>query len=369
MSLNSTTSSSSNHWQVIVSAVLTRIITTNKCMYNSLSSTLLSSPFACFHSSYPPSISLFEYISRIMQFSNCSESCLILLMIYLDKLMSQKRLTLTELNIHRLVVTGLMVASKFHDDLFYNNAYYAKIGGVNLKEMNALELAFLNLMEYSLYVPLDLYSKYQNELTISSSITLSSINLHSALNYPMPTLMPRPTPAPMVAVGSNSLAFSQPHGNLMIFNNDFNHCMNDVATEEMKYDLNSLINANSNCLPIRQPFYMISSYDGMMNPYNSLPYDNTQKMSYNLMNSCFPPPPPPHYLAQNNYLIPSNLDKELINHNFLNNNLKYVYEETKYDWNSTSQNQLNSQLSHSYYGSNSSINQNTNYNNKGWSVF
>ena len=49
-------------------------------------------------------------------------------LVYVDKLIEIKNLILTSLNVHRLLVTCVMVAAKFHDDLFYNNAYFSKLG-------------------------------------------------------------------------------------------------------------------------------------------------------------------------------------------------------------------------------------------------
>eukprot|EP00971_Amphidinium_carterae_P312010 6202150-Amphidinium_carterae.1 len=55
-----------------------------------------------------------------------------------------------------------MLAVKFFDDVYYSNAYYAKVGGVRTKddasayfhqhEVNALEAQFLKLIEWRLHV-------------------------------------------------------------------------------------------------------------------------------------------------------------------------------------------------------------------------
>ncbi|KAG9321254.1 hypothetical protein KVV02_001450, partial [Mortierella alpina] len=53
-------------------------------------------------------------------------------------------------NIHRLLITCLMVAAKFTSDLFYSNARYAKVGGLSLPELNQLELEFLFTTKFEL---------------------------------------------------------------------------------------------------------------------------------------------------------------------------------------------------------------------------
>jgi len=50
-----------------------------------------------------------------------------------------------------------MLAVKFYDDFFYNNAYFAKVGGVKPQEINMLELEFLAMIKYDLQVRQDVF--------------------------------------------------------------------------------------------------------------------------------------------------------------------------------------------------------------------
>jgi hypothetical protein len=36
-----------------------------------------------------------------------------------------------------------MMAAKYYDDRYYNNEYYAKVGGISNNEINSLEREFL----------------------------------------------------------------------------------------------------------------------------------------------------------------------------------------------------------------------------------
>lgn len=117
-----------------------------------------------FHALRPPSISVKDYLHRICKYASCSAECFVLALVYIDRLIQQADFTISSLNIHRVVVTSVMLAAKFFDDHYYNNAYYAKIGGVPCLEMNALELEFLFLINFSLYVEPQSYNKYYSEL-------------------------------------------------------------------------------------------------------------------------------------------------------------------------------------------------------------
>ena len=57
-----------------------------------------------------------------------------------------------------------MLAAKFFDDQYFNNAYYAKVGGVKADEMNLLEIEFLFRVNFTLHVTPELYNNYHQEL-------------------------------------------------------------------------------------------------------------------------------------------------------------------------------------------------------------
>lgn len=48
-------------------------------------------------------------------------------LIYMDRFIQRNDFALTALNVHRVAITSVMVAAKFFDDQYYNNAYYAKV--------------------------------------------------------------------------------------------------------------------------------------------------------------------------------------------------------------------------------------------------
>ena len=57
-----------------------------------------------------------------------------------------------------------MIAAKFLDDIYYNNAFYARVGGVPTSELNALEIKFLSLIEFNLHVRPEVFARYRSEL-------------------------------------------------------------------------------------------------------------------------------------------------------------------------------------------------------------
>lgn len=121
------------------------------------------------HSSFDsvaiPAITVREYFARLYLHTDCSDSCYILCFIYLDRLLqSYPELKLSKRNIHRLILSTLILAIKYTEDRYYDNEVYAKIGGVSLKELNNLEVRMLFLLDYGLYVSNELFMEYVQAL-------------------------------------------------------------------------------------------------------------------------------------------------------------------------------------------------------------
>eukprot|EP00461_Guttulinopsis_vulgaris_P002929 UN02930 len=97
-----------------------------------------------FHAAEVPAISIHDYLLRIKKYAQCSTQCFVLSLIYIDRLIqTSTNFLICSLNVHRILITTVMLAAKFFDDQYYNNKYYARIGGVGAEEVNQLEVEFL----------------------------------------------------------------------------------------------------------------------------------------------------------------------------------------------------------------------------------
>jgi len=119
-----------------------------------------------FHSVNKPSISIRKYLERITKYAKCSDNQFILALIYIDRFIEHNsNFQLNSLNIHRLLISSIVISLKYDSDYFFNNSTYAKIGGISLKELNALEKEFLSKLHYHLYVDDNEFYFYQTELS------------------------------------------------------------------------------------------------------------------------------------------------------------------------------------------------------------
>ena len=104
-----------------------------------------------------------EYVKRILKYTRCSPCNLIVGLVYLQRLKDLdadgKRTRLTSYNIQRLLLTALMLASKFLDEPHCSNKQWALVGDLSVKEMNSLELEMLWLLKFSLNVSREEYDE------------------------------------------------------------------------------------------------------------------------------------------------------------------------------------------------------------------
>jgi len=113
-----------------------------------------------FHAKKEPKISISNYIDRFNKFSECSESCYIAALIYLDRVIQKTKYKFTLCNIHRLYLAAMVLAIKFNEDKYYDNQCYAAIGGVDPNELRELEIEMLQLLDFRLFIPDFEYKKY-----------------------------------------------------------------------------------------------------------------------------------------------------------------------------------------------------------------
>jgi len=117
-----------------------------------------------FSANESPQISILDYLYRIKKYSNLENNTLICSLIYIDKLCTLNETVLTDLNIHRILFTAILLSIKYNEDLIYRMEFYAKIAGVSLKELQKLESEFLEKINFELFISEEDFEKYKKYL-------------------------------------------------------------------------------------------------------------------------------------------------------------------------------------------------------------
>jgi hypothetical protein len=114
-----------------------------------------------FHSREPPEISLAKYVRRLQKYLAPDWASV---MVLIDRVRS--RITLCELTVHRLVLAATLVSDKFLNDETPYNLFYAQVGGIKLKQLNALEVEFLKLCDWNACISQQQHTRSRNLLEL-----------------------------------------------------------------------------------------------------------------------------------------------------------------------------------------------------------
>ncbi|XP_042065750.1 cyclin-U1-1-like isoform X2 [Salvia splendens] len=155
---------------------------------------------SAFHGVRSPAIGLDKYVERIYKYTSCSPSCFVVAFVYIDRLLHRYPDSLVvSLNVHRLLVTSVMIASKILDDEHYTNAFYARVGGVSNPELNKLELELLFLLDFEVTVSSRVFESYcqhlEKEMLCNERLPGITISLDDVTEIPVED---PPTPPPIL---------------------------------------------------------------------------------------------------------------------------------------------------------------------------
>lgn len=120
-------------------------------------------PDTIFHAVKVSKVTFSYYVNRIQKNLPCSDACFVAALVYMDR----AAVEISTLTGHRLVLTSIMLAMRFLDDavdVHYNNAFFAKLGGIRSAELAALESRFLQLLDWRLMIGPFEFQKYYTRL-------------------------------------------------------------------------------------------------------------------------------------------------------------------------------------------------------------
>eukprot|EP00830_Metopus_es_P001266 TRINITY_DN110_c0_g2_i1.p1 TRINITY_DN110_c0_g2~~TRINITY_DN110_c0_g2_i1.p1 ORF type:complete len:212 (+),score=22.03 TRINITY_DN110_c0_g2_i1:2-637(+) len=159
--------------------------------YTNSSKTLEKSKYTqlLYTSTILPAISLRDYVQRLATYANLTDEALLSAIMYIDRGFNSKGAAITEFELHRLLFTSCVVSMKFLFDDFFDNEYYAEIGGITLTEMNLLEKDFLNRLDFRLMVTKKDFRRYRkgilNYIDVNKDLqTCYTLSQQSQLLFP-----------------------------------------------------------------------------------------------------------------------------------------------------------------------------------------
>ncbi|PMD38915.1 cyclin-domain-containing protein [Hyaloscypha variabilis F] len=130
---------------VVISHMISELIETNDQL------PLRNGVLTRFHSRTSPGISVLDYLRRLAKHATLTPPLLLSMVYYIDRLcLLYPAFTITTLTVHRFLITAATVAAKGLSDSFWNNATYARVGGIKIAELGLLELDFLYRLDWKI---------------------------------------------------------------------------------------------------------------------------------------------------------------------------------------------------------------------------
>jgi len=101
-----------------------------------------------------------NFISYILENGQIEPECIILLMIYIDRILNNSDIKLQPNNWRNLIFCCFVIASKIIDDDSFENKDF--LIGFPQFDINNLEKKLLELLQYNIHIDADLYDTYFN---------------------------------------------------------------------------------------------------------------------------------------------------------------------------------------------------------------
>jgi len=110
-------------------------------------------------------VEITDYVDRLKEWIVCGTECFVVATCYFKRLEASGILpTINSLSVHRIFFACLMLAVKMVEDETLNNADFAKVACIQLKDLNEMEVFLARCMNFKCIVPVDEFVGVKREL-------------------------------------------------------------------------------------------------------------------------------------------------------------------------------------------------------------
>lgn len=140
------------------------VIFSDICKENDINPIINNKNISLFLTDSIQTITINDYLQRLVKYTQVESSTLIAMLIYIDRLCELNNFIINSYNVYKILFSSLIIAIKYNEDEYYDNKFYAKVGGLTLKEMNNLEINYLSLIDFKLYISEEVFDNYFENL-------------------------------------------------------------------------------------------------------------------------------------------------------------------------------------------------------------
>jgi hypothetical protein len=113
----------------------------------------------------PSQEDMFSFIEALYDIAQFSGECCVICLIYINRIIALTSMPLIQTSWRPIILISLMVAQKMWDDKYLSNSDFNTIYPFfDNKQLNVLEMKFLELIQYNTHIKFSIYTKYYLEL-------------------------------------------------------------------------------------------------------------------------------------------------------------------------------------------------------------
>ena len=106
-----------------------------------------------------------SFIEALYDIAQFSGECCVICLIYINRIIALTQMPLIQTSWRPIILISLMVAQKMWDDKYLSNSDFSTIYPFfDNKQLNVLEMKFLELIQYNTHIKFSIYTKYYLEL-------------------------------------------------------------------------------------------------------------------------------------------------------------------------------------------------------------
>ncbi|CAI2368845.1 unnamed protein product [Moneuplotes crassus] len=106
-----------------------------------------------------------DFISEIFSELSLDSECILTSLIYLERLISKAKLELRASNWKPLILTSIILSSKYWEDCCFWNYDFLEFCKYSIPGLNLMETRFITMIDFDFTISSSLYGKYYNKVT------------------------------------------------------------------------------------------------------------------------------------------------------------------------------------------------------------